>query len=69
VRSRQQAPTLREKQRLAALIHLCGPGVAGPFVRRGFAPAPGQRCGTHDVRAYLERVESMEKKFAALASG
>jgi len=51
------------------LIHLCGPGVAGPFVRRGFAPAPGQRCGTHDVRAYLERVESMEKKFAALASG
>jgi hypothetical protein len=68
LRSRQQAPALREKQRLAALIHLCGPGVAGPFVRRGFAPAPGQLCGTHDVRAYLERVESMEKKFAALAA-
>ena len=63
-----EAPTLREKQRLAALIHLCGPGVAGPFVRRGFAPAPGQRCGTHDVRTYLERVEGMERTFAALAA-
>jgi len=62
------APTLREKQKLAALIHLCGPGVAGPFVRRGFAPAPGQRCGTHDVRTYLARVESMERTFAALAA-
>jgi hypothetical protein len=68
VRGRQQAPTLREKQRLAALVHLCGPGVAGPFVRRGFAPAPGQRCGTHDVRVYLERVEAMEKTFAGLAA-
>jgi len=68
VRSRPKPPTLREKQRLAALIHLCGPGVAGPFVRRGFAPAPGQRCGTHDVRTYLERVEAMERTFAGLAS-
>jgi len=68
VRSRAKPPTLREKQRLAALIHLCGPGVAGPFVRRGFAPAPGQRCGTHDVRTYLERVEAMERTFAGLAS-
>jgi hypothetical protein len=63
-----EAPTLREKQRLAALIHLCGPGVAGPFVRRGFAPAPGQHCGTHDVRTYLERVEAMERTFGALAA-
>jgi hypothetical protein len=67
LRGRPQAPTVREKQRLAALIHLCGPGVAGPFVRRGFAPAPGQRCGTHDVRTYLARVESMERTFATLA--
>ena len=67
VRGQQKAPTLRDKQRLAALIHLCGPGVAGAFVRRGFAPAPSQRCGTHDVRTYIERVESMERTFAALA--
>jgi len=69
VRGQQKAPTVRDKQRLAALIHLCGPGVAGAFVRRGFAPAPSQRCGTHDVRTYLERVESMERRFAGLAAG
>jgi hypothetical protein len=69
LRTRPGAPALRDKQRLAALIHLCGPGLAGAFVRRGFVPAPGQRCGTHDVRVYLERVESMERRFAALAAG
>ena len=68
MRGQQKTPALRDKQRLAALIHLCGPGVAGAFVRRGFAPAPGQRCGTHDVRTYLERVEGMERTFAALAA-
>jgi hypothetical protein len=68
VRALPKPPTLHQRQQLAALIHLCGPGVAGAFVRRGFAPAPGQRCGTHDLRAYLERVESMERTFAALAA-
>jgi len=68
LRGRQHVATLREQQRLAALIHLCGPGVAGAFVRRGFAPAPGQRCGSHDVSTYLARVESMQRTFAALDS-
>jgi hypothetical protein len=66
LRGRQHAATLRDEQRLAALIHLCGPGLAGAFVRRGFAPAPGQRCGSHDVRTYLARVEQMQHTFAAL---
>jgi hypothetical protein len=66
LRGRPGAPTLREQQMLAAAIHLCGPGLAGPFVRRGFAPAPGQRCGSHDVRTYLTRVESLQRTFAAL---
>ena len=70
LRGRPPAATLRERQQLATLIHLCGPGVAGAFVRRGFAPAPGQRCGSHDVRTYLARVEQMQHAFAALdASG
>jgi hypothetical protein len=66
LRGRARAPTVREQQRLAALIHLCGPGLAGGFVRRGFAPAPGQRCGSHDVRTYLARVEQMQRTFASL---
>jgi hypothetical protein len=61
-------PTLQQQQNVAALIHLCGPGVAGEYARRGFAPAPGQRCGTHDVRTYLARVNDMRRAFARLAS-
>jgi hypothetical protein len=59
-------PTLRQRQQLAALIHLCGPGVANAFARRGFAAAAGQRCGAHEVRGYLARVESMQRVFAKL---
>ena len=69
LRGRPTPATLAERQRLAALIHLCGPGLAGPFVRRGFAPAPGQRCGSHDVRTYLARVESLARTFDALEAG
>jgi hypothetical protein len=59
-------PTLRQRQQLAALIHLCGSGAANAFARRGFAVAAGQRCGAHDVRGYLARVESMQRAFAEL---
>jgi hypothetical protein len=58
--------TLQQQQNVAALIHLCGPGVARAFARRGFAPAPGQRCGAHDVRRYLAKVNEMRRVFARL---
>jgi hypothetical protein len=61
-------PTLQQQQNVAALIHLCGSGVAGAYARRGFAPAPGQRCGTHDVRTYLARVNAMRHIFSGLAA-
>jgi hypothetical protein len=69
LRGAPRAPTLHDRQRLAALIHVCGPGVAGAFVRRSYAPAPGQRCGTHDVRTYLARVDALQQVFARLAAG
>jgi hypothetical protein len=59
-------PTLQQQQNAAALIHLCGPGVASAYARRGFAPAPAQRCGTHDVRGYLVKVNEMRRVFAKL---
>jgi hypothetical protein len=58
--------TLQQQQNVAALIHLCGPGVAVAYARRGFAPASGQRCGAHDVRSYLARVNEMRRTFARL---
>lgn len=58
----------RQKQDLAALIHLCGAGGGDDFARRGFRLAPGQRCGDHDAAAYLARVNGMKQQFARLAA-
>jgi hypothetical protein len=68
-RQRIGAATLRQKQDLAAVIHLCGAGAGEAYARRGFKPTDGQRCGDHDVRAYLERLEAMKRTFARLAAG
>jgi hypothetical protein len=56
-----------EKGRLAAVVHLCGATAGEAFARRGFRPAPGQRCGEHGLRAYLSRVEALEHEFAKLS--
>ena len=61
--------TLRQKQDLAALIHLCGAGAGQAHAARGFRLALHQRCGDHDVRAYLLRVNAMKGEFARLAAG
>jgi hypothetical protein len=61
-------PTLQQKQTLAAMLHLCGAGAAADYARRGLKLAPGQRCGAHDTRAYVARVASAQRRFAALAA-
>jgi hypothetical protein len=60
--------SLQQKQALATFIHLCGPGAAKAFVRRGFVPAAGERCGDHDVALYLAEVEAMRRLFRHLAA-
>jgi hypothetical protein len=57
------------RERLAAVIHLCGPARGATFVRQGFRAAPGERCGTHDVGAYLARVARLTRTFARIATG
>lgn len=52
---------------LAAMIHLCGARPARAFVRRGFRPLAGERCGDHLVSLYLGRVNAMAQQFARLA--
>jgi hypothetical protein len=59
---------LQKKQDLAAAIHLCGAGAGEAFVKRGFRPTRGQRCGDHDLAAYLTRVNAMKKFFARMAN-
>jgi len=60
--------TLRQRQNLATLIHLCGAGAGDSYARRGLRLAPGARCGDHDARAYLARVSAMQAVFTRLAA-
>jgi hypothetical protein len=65
-RHRITAATLEHKQRLAAMIHLCGAGAGEEFAKRGFRLMEGERCGNHSVRAYLDRVNAMKAVFDRL---
>jgi hypothetical protein len=60
--------TLRQKQNLATLMHLCGVGAGNLYAKRRFKLAPGQRCGDHSAAGYLTRVDSMRRVFARLAA-
>ena len=68
-RRRIVTATPRQKQDLAALIHLCGEGAGDAHARRGFRLTPGQQCGDHDVARYLAQVNGMKRQFARLAAG
>jgi len=56
------------EEELAAIIHLCGAGLAKAFAHRGFHLLPGERCGDHDIAAYLAEIDAMKQKFARLAA-
>lgn len=58
---------MKEKQQLAAVVHLCGARAGEAFARRGFRPARGQHCGDHDLRAYLARVDALKHEFGKLS--
>jgi len=60
--------TPRQRQELAAVIHLCGAGAGDVFARRRFRLTDGQMCGDHEVRVYVGRVNSMVGEFTRLAT-
>ena len=66
-RHRIVAARLQQKQDLAAVIHLCGAATGDAYAKRGFRLTAGQRCGDHDVRDYLARVNAAKRTFARLA--
>lgn len=66
-KNRIRSATLRQKQDLAAVIHVCGAGAGASFARRGFRPRPGQHCGDHSAQGYIDRVNRMKQVFASLA--
>ena len=68
-RRRITAATLVQKQNLAAVIHLCGAGAGERYARRRFRLVAGQRCGDHEVGAYLARLRAMQLVFVELDRG
>ncbi|BDG05816.1 transglycosylase SLT domain-containing protein [Anaeromyxobacter oryzae] len=52
--------------RLAAVIHLCGPERGAAYARRGFRAVPGERCGDHDLAEYVGRVEGFARTFGRM---
>jgi hypothetical protein len=58
--------TLARKQDLAALIHLCGAGAGDLYAKRGLRLGEGQRCGDHEARDYLARVNAQKRTFEEL---
>jgi hypothetical protein len=58
----------RERQDLAAFIHLCGAGPATAYARRKFQMTAGERCGDHLVAAYVLGVNAMKRQFLRLAA-
>jgi hypothetical protein len=67
-RRRIARASLEQKHDLAAVIHLCGAGAGDSYARRGFRLRTRERCGDHDVRSYLARVDAMRAVFRGLAA-
>ncbi len=63
---RTSRATLEQKERLAAVIHLCGRARGAAFAQRGFRTLSGERCGDQDLGRYLARVERLKDVFAGM---
>ncbi len=60
---RLKTTPLLQQQDLAAIIHLCGAGAGKAYTARGLKLSSRQRCGDHDVRKYLVRINSLKMNF------
>lgn len=60
---RSGSVTAAQRDAVAAAAHLCGRARASVLAARGFRPQVGERCGDHDLRAYLERVRILTVQF------
>ncbi len=67
-RARKPRASSDARRRLAAVIHLCGRGRGIAYARRGFWAMPGERCGDHDLAAYVGRVAALRETFARMAA-
>lgn len=65
---RLKTTTLQQRQDLAAIIHLCGAGAGRAYIKRGLQLRPHQRCGDHNLSAYLARIKALKRRFVKPAT-
>lgn len=63
---RIRSATLAEKHQLAVVVHLCGRERGAAFAAHGLRVLSGERCGDHDLRNYLVRLEELYGTFTRL---
>jgi hypothetical protein len=63
---RARRASVRDRQALATIIHLCGVGKGERFARAGFQASRIGRCGDHSPAAYLARVRGLQFRFKRL---
>lgn len=51
------------KEKVAAIVHLCGEGVAKQFVRAGYRLSKNKYCGSHHLGSYIRSVTSLQRQF------
>tara|TARA_B100001248_G_C27399354_1_gene468667 strand:+ start:367 stop:1038 length:672 start_codon:yes stop_codon:yes gene_type:complete len=61
-------PEYRNKEKMAALIHLCGIEKVRRHMHRYGKVSKIQRCGSHRIKNYLSRIRSYQSKMQQLAS-
>jgi hypothetical protein len=64
---RERRASARDKQVLAAVIHLCGPNKGPALVRTDFDPDSLGTCGGQSVGAYVRLVMKYREQFSRLA--
>jgi hypothetical protein len=57
-----------QRQRVAAVIHLCGPGKTRPFILARYEPKSVGLCAGQSASAYVHLVERYRKVFAKLSA-
>jgi hypothetical protein len=61
--------TPAQREKLAAVIHLCGAKRGETLVSRDFRVNLSDRCGTHSLSRALDKVERAKQRFARLRNG
>ncbi len=63
---RNKRVSLKNKKRLASIVHLCGLKKGKRFVRNGFHLQSMRHCGSHSVYRYVRNVEKNERKLRSI---